>query len=63
MVTTPIAEEETRHVHYCKDVEDKTAKACLDRGYCECECGARATRDAEKVYTWIVPATAKAATT
>lgn len=49
-MTTPIDGEEKRHVHYCKDVADKTARACLDRGYCECECGARATRDAKKVY-------------
>lgn len=62
-MTAPIDGEETRHVHYCKDVADKTAKACLDRGYCECECGARATRDAEKVYTWVVPADASVVTT
>lgn len=28
------------HIHYCKDFRD--FKVCADRGYCECECGARA---------------------
>lgn len=32
--------EKPPHVHYCKDWYGVTT--CVRRGYCECECGARA---------------------
>lgn len=38
-MTAPIADEEKRHIHYCKDYRE--ASTCTTRGYCECECGAR----------------------
>jgi hypothetical protein len=45
------------HVHYCKDVAD--SKVCFERGYCECDCGARAplksTETTEYQKLWVMP--------
>jgi hypothetical protein len=56
------AERKLPHVHYCKDYADKTGSSCMARGYCECECGARAARSPE-AYKWVVPADASEVTT